>query len=543
MSLTRTNGAPKGTAPPRTALGLSYPLFSVGAKARQLLFAPPDPWPVDAAAGRRMLAGAETLAWDAAAGSGELEAHRFAWLRDLRAAGGDAARHRSQSLVKDWISRHGLTPWRPLWTPNLLADRLVHWIGQFDFFGKPAPQSWKVPFFRSLARQCLALARAFPRLTLTAERVHALRALIAFGAAVPGAQARLDVAMRALLPMLERWPSHGVLPERNPSHQLAVLRDLIDIRGVLVAAHHEAPIELEFAITRVARALAALRHADGALALFHGGAEEDAALVDTAVALAGVEAAAPSRFRGGFERAAAGDALLLFDAARPPGRGHDRVAHAGTLAFEFGAGGARLVVNCGAARGRATAWRDAGRMTAAHSTLVIGDRNSAQVVPGGGLRHGPGDVAAERQDEGAAAWIAATQDGYLRRFGVLHRRRLFLSPDGADLRGEDRLAPEAEKRIPKRTLGTPFAIRFHLHPGLTVGDAERDGAGANTIPFASNDSGPWQLVAGRGLRAAVEESLYLGRPGAPKKTKQIVLSGTIDNDEGIEARWAIRRMR
>src|SRR5262249_57022568 len=131
----------------------------------------------------------------------ELEAHRFAWLRDLRAVGGDAARQRCQNLVRSWIARHGDRPRKPLWSPPIIADRLVHWIGQFDFFGKPAPQSWKAPFFRSMARQALALARATPRIQATAERVHALRALVAFGAAVPGAQVRLDPPMGILLPI------------------------------------------------------------------------------------------------------------------------------------------------------------------------------------------------------------------------------------------------------------------------------------------------------------------------------------------------------
>ncbi|HEY7610575.1 MAG TPA: heparinase II/III family protein [Alphaproteobacteria bacterium] len=542
MAGERSSGAPKQAAS-RVRSPLAFPLFRAGAEARQLLFTPPDPWPGNAAAGHRLLAATEPLAWDAANGDIELEAHGFAWLRDLRAVGGDAARQRCQNLIRGWIARHGERPERPLWTPALMAERLVNWIGQFDFFGKAAPQSFKAPFFRSMARQALALARMAPRLAPTAERVHALRALIAFGAAVPGAHARLDLALRFLLPMLEAWPAHGVVPERNPSDQLAVLRDLVNIRAFLVAAHHELPDALDAAIARAGRALAALRHADGGLALFHGGAEEEATLIDVVLALAGAEAAAPSRFSGGFERAAAGDALLLFDAAPPPGQRHDRAAHAGMLAFEFSVGRARLIVNCGAYHGREARWRDAGRMTAAHSTLVIGDRNSAEVRHGGGLRHRPLEVAADRQEEDGAVWIAGSHGGYLRRFGVLHRRRLFLAPEGADLRGEDRLAPEAGKRIPRKTLGTPFAIRFHLHPDIVVGAAERDGDGASAVPFASAESGPWHLVAESRLAASVEDSLYLGRGGPPKKTKQIVLSGRIDNDTAVEARWAIRRIR
>lgn len=541
MSQQRRSGAPEAKAA-RASAGFAYPLFRVGAKARQLLFAPPDPWPRDPALGRRMVASGESLAWGVAAETGEMGAHRFGWLGDLRAAGGDAARARGQSLVKDWVRRHGLKAWRPLWTPPLLADRIVNWIVHFDFFGRPAPQSWKGPFFASLALQARTLARAVPGLSSTAARVRALHALVAFGAAVPGAQARLDRALALLRPVLEKWPPNGVIAERNPSDQLAALRSLIGIRSVLAAAHHEPLPPLEAAIARAGRALAALRHGDGRLALFHGGLEEDPRIVGAALTLSGAAAVEPHTFSGGFERAAAGEMLLLLDAAPPPPRGHDGCAHAGMLAFELGAGAQRLVVNCGAYYGRDEGWRAAGRMTAAHSTLTVGDRNSAELQPGGGIRRGPAEMTLDRQEDQGAVWIAASHDGYLGRFGILHRRRLFFAADGADLRGEDRIAPAQGRRIPKKTLGTPFAIRFHLHPALAVGETERDPDGITAVPFASAESGPWHLIAGSRLAAAVEESFYLGRGGSPERTRQIVLSGTIDDDTGIEARWAIKRM-
>ncbi|MCW5774306.1 MAG: hypothetical protein KIT16_21870, partial [Rhodospirillaceae bacterium] len=277
----------------------------IGAGARQLLFAAPDPWPGDAARGERLLATEAFRAWGAET---DTEAHGFAWLRDLRAVGGDAARQCCRELILDWIKRHPRRGHPRLWRAPLLGDRIVHWIGQFDFYGKTAPQAFKALFFESLAEQALTLTRALPRIAVTADRVRALQALISFGAAVPGARARLRTAMRQLHPLLETWPEHGLVPERNPSHQLAVLRDLVDIRAFLTTVHREPFPALEAAIAASGRALAALRHGDGALALFHGGAEEDPTLVSVVLALAGAAALVPSRYSGGFERVLRGDA-------------------------------------------------------------------------------------------------------------------------------------------------------------------------------------------------------------------------------------------
>lgn len=522
-------------------LTLAWPMRRHGARARQLLFAAADPWPGDAERGERLLAAEAFQDWGAA---GDAEVHGFGWLRDLRAVGGEAARQCCRELILDWILRHRRRQHPRLWAPPRVADRVVHWIAQFDFYGKSAPQAFKAPFFESLADHALALSRALPRLAQTADRVRALHALVAFGVTVPGGRPRLRAALNVLRPLLAAWPAHGMVAERNPSQQLAVLCDLVDIAALLATAREPMPA-LDEATGAAGRALAALRHGDGGLALFHGGAEEDARLVAMALTLGGAAALVPSRYSGGYERVLRDEALLIADTGAPPPARHDRDAHAGMLAFEFGVGPARLVVNCGTYRGPDPAWRDAGRLTASHSTLVLGDRNSVEVEAGGGLRHRAVQTTADRQEDGGANWIAGSHDGYLRRFGVLHRRRLFLASDGGDLRGEDRLVPPPGRSVPKKSLHTPFAIRFHLHPDVFVGDPEPAPAGveATIVPFGCDESGPWELVAEAGLGVSVEESFYLGRGDLPRKSHQIVLAGRIERETGAEARWAIRRQR
>jgi uncharacterized heparinase superfamily protein len=497
----------------------------------------PDPWPGDLERARRLLAATDLPSWDGA----DAVAHGFAWLGDLRAAGGDAARQLAQRLVESWIARHGLAPLGAAWAPQLVGERLVHWIRNYAFFGKPAPQSFKTLFFLSMAHQARALARTHRKLADTAACVSALSGLVAFGAAVPGASARLKRALRRLAGLLRAWPASGVVTERNPSAQLAALRHLVDIDSILKTAERALPLSLEGTIARAGRALAALRHGDGGLVLFHGSIEEDPAFVDIVLARARAGAAVPWRFSGGFERAMRGDSLLLFDAAAPPRRSHDRVAHAGTLAFEFSANAARLIVNCGAARGQDAAWRDAGRATPAHSTVVVGEAGSSEIVAGGGLRRRPTDVTVDRQEEGGACWITGSHNGYLRRFGLLHRRRLFLAADGADLRGEDRLAPRSGRKLAERRLGTPFRIHFHLHPSVVVGEPVASAGRGSVVPFRSDRGGAWRLVAGEGLGAAVEDSFYLGAAGLPQKTRRIVLAGRVEAESGADARWAIQR--
>ena len=61
----------------------------------------------------------------------------------------------------------------------------------------------------------------------------------------------------------------------------------------------------------------------------------------------------------------------------------------------------------------------------------------------------------------SATRLEASHDGYVSRFGLVHRRILILRDDGSELRGEDLLVPAGRKGKRGKV---PYAIRFHLHP-------------------------------------------------------------------------------
>ena len=190
----------------------------------------------------------------------------------------------------------------------------------------------------------------------------------------------------------------------------------------------------------------------------------------------------------------------------------------------------RLIVNCGAYRGANPDWRRAARNTAAHSTLIVADTNSAEIRDDFTLGRRPTVTGIERAEAEGSQWIAAAHDGYKAQFGLDHARQLFLAADGEDLRGEDTLTGKP---------GSSFAIRFHLHPTVQV-SLIQDG-GAALLRLAS---GVGFRLRAHGAQMSLAESVYLGS-GAIKKTQQIVLAGTVgsnpDGSGGATVKWAIRR--
>jgi uncharacterized heparinase superfamily protein len=195
----------------------------------------------------------------------------------------------------------------------------------------------------------------------------------------------------------------------------------------------------------------------------------------------------------------------------------------------------RLIVNCGGDRPWDALPRDVAealRTTAAHSTLVLADSNSTAVHADHALGKGVTEVELDRQEQEQASRIEASHDGYVKRFGLLHRRKLTLASDGRELLGEDILLPQGGKR------GAPtvgLALRFHLAPGVEP-NATADGLGA----LLRVDGGPlWQFRC-RGGALAIEESIWIDGRGRPISTNQLVVSGEAPAG-GTSISWVIKR--
>jgi uncharacterized heparinase superfamily protein len=452
--------------------------------------------------------------------------HGFGWIADVAAAGG-VAREALRDLVQSWIAEN--TGWTgPAWRSDVLATRIFAWIVHFDEIVKRDQEDpLRRAMLASLTAQLRHLARTAAWESAGAGRLRALKGLIAGMAVFGSPEARRTRVLRSL----ERELSIQILPDgghvsRSPSLQLQVLQDLLDTRAVLRSAQIETPSALKDAIERMAPMLRFFRHGDRRLALFNDSLEEDGVLIDLVLTRSETKGRPlPQAPDTGFDRLQAFKSLVLIDTGKPPPRGFDDHAHAGPLSFEFSHERERVIVNCGAYRGPKPNWWRVARASAAHSVMVVADTNSVEIRADGTLGRIPTSVARERAEHEGQQWISGTHDGYRERFGLIYARQLFLSADGEDLRGEDRLTG-----LP----GASFAVRFHLHPSVQAG-LVRDGSAALLRLPSGN---VWRLRAAGG-EMGLGESIYLGS-GEARRTQQIVLSGTVPPG-GITVRWALRR--
>jgi len=519
----------------------------------KLLAVPVDPLAGDVAAGERILRGrlvfaghnapARTIHFaDAQVPAAWRDwAHSFVWLRDLAAAAPDRRTGAAvaEPLVARWLADHHDFD-AAAWRPDLVALRLMFWTAYAPYILSSPDLVYRSAVLNALARWARHLDRAIDRVE-GPRRVTAAAGLIVAALIIPGVDARLTRAEA----LLDHALAAVVLPDggtadRSPATQLDLLELLLFVQSVY-AARGRKPIAAVLAgFERLVPALKSIVMGDGGVGAWHGSGAARPARIEAAMARSGIMPR-PSRSTSfaGYQRLAAGKTLIVVDAAPPPQARAAAAAHAGTLALELSDGATRLIVNCGGGTAAAPlppALAAALRTTSAHSTLVLADSNSTRIRPDGALGKGVEEVVVNRQESEEGIWLDLAHDGYVRRFGVRHRRRLFLSASGGDLRGEDLIEPAPGRRLRRRGAKATFDVRFHLDPGVEV-TPTADGQAAL---LRLTDGRVWQVRA-RGGPLTVDESVWIDHDGVPRTTRQLVIAGTTSAAGEASINWSFKR--
>lgn len=465
--------------------------------------------------------------------------HGFTWLAALSAAGGEAARVLATNLIAQWLKRNARYS-EPTWAPEVTAQRLINLFAHGRFVLANSDVLWRSKLYVSLREQSRLLARSAPEAPDGLPRFEAAAAHALSGACLNDSPKRLASGLE----QLEREIARQLLPDgghagRSPETLFHAYRHVVMVMDALAAIDQPVPAALRSAHDRMAPMLRFFRLGDGTLALFNGGGEGDAKMIEALLARDELRGQ-PFGFapHSAYHRLAAGRSLVVMDCGRPPDGAFSTEAHAGCLSFEMSAGAQRLIVNCGASR--QSKWANALRATAAHSTVTLADTSTSAILQPGLARSllgprlldGVTTTQTARRETSNGWTVEASHDGYLAPFGILHQRRLTLSPNGTALTGGDWLTPRASGKRPRG--GIAFAARFHVHPEVRISPSQGGGA---LLKLPSGEG--WRFQAAGGA-LSIEESVYLGGETA-RRTEQLVIGGAV-KDDMVELGWLLEQI-
>ena len=470
--------------------------------------------------------------------------HGFGWLADLETCAprtqGSAVAERIMAL---WLAANGTPSSTPAWHVGHVGHRLLAWLIHAPLLLSTPDRKARSITLHAFEDTARWLDRHIGKAEDKLAEVAGWSAITAAGLLLADGRARQLYGEAGLIRALgDLLGDDGGVLSRSPLGQMEAIALLVRLKACYAAVRAVPPAQLETILTLLVPPLLALLHSDGGLGSWQGAGAVSAARIEALIKASGVRTRPLRDARQwGYQRVVAGKAVLQIDAAPPPVARHARDGCASTLAFEFGHGPERIIVNCGGAAlaGGLIPLRLAQglRATAAHSTLTIDDFNSTAVLINGKLGSGVSEVEVDRRtlgSDGGATRMEASHNGYVARYGLTHRRILILRDDGTELRGEDLLLPSGRRG--KRGM-IAVALRFHLgaHVELAQG---RDGMG---VTLALPDGSLWQFRSGRDP-LSVEESLWADGQGRPIGTRQLVIAAKIPRS-GESFSWLLKKMR
>jgi uncharacterized heparinase superfamily protein len=464
--------------------------------------------------------------------------HSFGWLRDLGAATNrvDGALAAAE-IANKWLAAHGEKPRLPAWGTVNCAWRFLNMAAWSPYLLSSSDLIYRSKILNHFGRTARHLDQSAIRATAAWDKVAGWVGVIAAGLLLPEGKARLAMGEHRLESALSElvFADGGVIT-RSPLQLIDVIGMLSMLRQAYVARDETVPDFITEILGRSIPALLGLTHSDGGLGAWQGSGHVDAERIDRLVAASEVRAR-PSRqsLDWGYQRVAAGQAVLLVDAGPPPHAKQALTGCASTLALEFSFAKQRIIINCGGAAltgANIPASLARGlRTTAAHSTLCVDDSNSTALLAGGQLGGGVLAVGLTRRDIENATRIEASHDGYARAYGFVHSRLLILRSDGMELRGEDTLLPHSRYKARDEVLAH---LRFHLGPDIELLLAED----ARSILMRLDDGSSWSLGVAAG-KIAVEDSLWVNGDGQPLPTRQLVVEVSVPKG-GTSIGWFLK---
>ena len=456
--------------------------------------------------------------------------HGFDWLRDLRKVGSAAARQQARALMESWIVQYPrprffknaeFTPW----DLNLMGKRLSLWIAHYDFFAADSDPDFQDMFFLSLYRQASFLVKMLDakdgKNTVWQDMaeddlLQAAKGMLFCGLAFEGHEVWVHRALDHIADITAHYiKPDGMHISRSAFIALRFLRNLLEIKSALHAGGHPVPDMVQDKIEALVPAVRFFRYADKQFALMQATMCGDVDYIDDVLAQAAIKGRRLKQLKdSGFSKLSVGRTTVMIDHGKS-------TQHLAPLSFEMNYGKDRVLTNCGSHESHSD-WREMLAYMPAHNGLeIVGETLSRQIK------------IFDCQVKNAAdyAYVQAAHDGYVSACGLIHRRRLYLSQDGHDLRGEDAVFAQ----IPL-VQGYMASVRFHIHPKVLVSLVSDGSAALLRLP---NGVG-WRFHQSGG-RLSLEDSVYSGDLGGdPRKTQQLVVHVPV-NTEASHLKWALRR--
>ena len=456
--------------------------------------------------------------------------HSFFWLFTLDL---NSSKKNVQSVILNWINNNH--KYNNLnWGVDILSKRVIAWISNSKITYENSNESYKEKFDSLIQKQINHLINEINRSKWVDDKMIGCAAIILGGLAYNEKDKFLDCGLNLLKKIIKfSFDKEGFPKSRNIRQLNFYLKYFILIREWLKESQNEIPEYLNEIIFHLGQAYFLIHKNIDETFLFNGNQVSKNPDFENYLKRLGYNFKNENNEVGGYILLKNKKFAFAMDLGSTPDKKFSDDYQSGALSFEIIRNNKKLICNSGYFQNYKHQLNNISKTTACHSTLSIANHSSVQFVKqpdspskiSTGLKIFNKKIISENN-----YWSAsASHDGYNKRFGIIHERKIDFLHDAEKFIGVDKIFKK------KKFKSVNFEIRFHLDPESKIMKTQ-DG---KAIYIDLNNEG-WKFIC-KEYKIDVETGLFFGLKNNFTENQNIVISGMVQNEEQ-KISWELKKI-
>ena len=453
--------------------------------------------------------------------------HSFFWLFSLDLK---SSKKITQSVILNWIENNINYNYKN-WEIDILSKRIIAFISNSKLTYEDSDEVYKNKFNLIIQKQTNHLINEIEKSKWVDDKMIGCSAIILSGLSLNDEEKYLNFGLSLLKKIINFSFDNQSFPKSRNIRQLVFyLKYFILIREWLKESQTEIPEYLDEIIFYLGQSYSVLCQGSKKSLLFNGNIESDNKNFDEYLNNYNYKFKSNTYEAGGYIVFRSKKICLALDIGSSPEKKFSKNYQCGALSFEIISNDKKLICNSGYFQKKKHKLNDISKSTATHSTLIIDNHSSckldrAKFKVEDGLKILKKDYSIKKD-----YWnILASHDGYQKKYGVIHERKIEFFTKINKFIGQDKL-------IKKKNFKTSnFEIRFHLEPGTKLMKTQDK----KSILIDIENEG-WKFSA-PGYTIDTETGLYFGKKNSFVENQNLFISGITQREDQI-IKWEFEKI-
>ena len=457
--------------------------------------------------------------------------HNFFWLNLIDRK---TDHKKLKKIIFVWMLKNSKYRQR-IWETSTLSARIISWILNIDIILNNSTFDFRKNFLDCVINQTNHLKKNIRFEKNLSKKIEILTAIILTGLVFKEYEENFDIGIKELEALVKVFFDNNGFPlSRNPDDLVFFSKYLIFCKEIIKDSQRYIPEFLEDIIEKNLNCIHFIKTPNNQLPLFNGATSLN--LSQIGKYLENFRPKVKNNNLGGLLRIKYKNHFLLADVDRPPQRKFSKSYQSGPLSFEYFLDGIKIITNSGFGYNISKKAEFLSRLTACQSTLTINETSITKFekneiiskIFGNSIQDSFKSFDVLSKNENHLVGFSASNNGYEKKFGCIHKREIYLDKENNFLKGTDHIF-KAKDGYPIR-----YAFRFHVNPELSV------------VKTMSGNSALIQITKNKSLiftihdeNLEIEKSIFLGE----KKiidSACITISGNLVN-KSKTFNWEIKK--